>query len=72
MKKKAKKKARKQSSTTVACPYCASEEELFVDAAGGAHQTYIEDCPVCCHPWTVHIEPGDEPGSFSAWVERAQ
>jgi hypothetical protein len=35
------------------CPYCGESVELDVDEGGGAHQVYIEDCPVCCRPWTV-------------------
>ena len=24
--------------------------------SGGAHQDYVEDCPVCCHPMTLHVD----------------
>jgi len=27
-----------------------------VDISGGSHQDYVEDCPVCCHPMTLHID----------------
>ena len=40
---------------SVACPYCAAEVEIFVDAGGGADQVYIEDCAVCCQPWSVRV-----------------
>lgn len=39
----------------VYCPYCGEPEEIFVDPAGGAHQEYVEDCPVCCRPWHVTV-----------------
>jgi hypothetical protein len=47
-------------------------EELFVDAGGGAHQTYTEDCAVCCRPRVVHVEPGDEPDEVRVWLERGE
>lgn len=40
------------------CPYCGEPVELSIDPGGGAHQEYVEDCPVCCRPWQVE-----------AWVE---
>ncbi|MDQ3082067.1 MAG: CPXCG motif-containing cysteine-rich protein [Gemmatimonadota bacterium] len=27
----------------------------MVDAGGGAHQQYVEDCEVCCNPWQVTL-----------------
>ena len=35
------------------CPYCGEPCELALDPGGGAHQEYVEDCPVCCRPWRV-------------------
>lgn len=54
----------------VACPYCGEAIELAVDESAGS-ATYVEDCPVCCHPMqvdvevdgvavTVHVRTGDE------------
>ena len=40
-------------SVVTACPYCGERVEVFVDEGGGAQQTYVEDCPVCCQPWQV-------------------
>lgn len=37
------------------CPYCGEEVEVEVDPVGASSETYIEDCPVCCRPWTVHV-----------------
>ncbi len=39
----------------VQCPHCGEMFEVVVDESGGAAQTYVEDCPVCCHPSTVRI-----------------
>ena len=41
--------------TSVACPYCGEENCIFIDESGGEHQTYIEDCQVCCKPWQVIV-----------------
>lgn len=71
---KAKKRRRKPAAHAgggeVACPYCGEPETPFVDEGGGAHQTYVEDCAVCCRPRVVHVEPGDEPGEVRVWLER--
>jgi len=37
------------------CPYCGESVEITVDESGGAHQSYVEDCPVCCQPWQVDV-----------------
>jgi hypothetical protein len=47
-------------------------DQLYVDAGGGQRQTYTEDCPVCCRPRVVHVEPGDEPGEVRVWLERGE
>jgi hypothetical protein len=43
-------------SGVVTCPYCAEESEVALDPGSGAHQAYVEDCPVCCQPWTVRVD----------------
>ena len=40
-------------SVSSQCPYCGEPVELAIDTGGGAHQEYVEDCPVCCRPWQV-------------------
>ena len=40
---------------SVACPYCGEENSIFVDESAGEHQTYVEDCQVCCKPWQVVV-----------------
>jgi hypothetical protein len=32
------------------CTACGETNDLFVDPSGGAHQSYVEDCHVCCRP----------------------
>jgi hypothetical protein len=67
-----KKKRAKRRSNAVACPFCGEAEEIWVDSGGGARQTYTEDCPVCCRPRVVHVEPGDEPGEVRVWLQRGE
>lgn len=38
------------------CESCGEEIVIPVDPSGGAHQDYVEDCPVCCHPNVLHVE----------------
>jgi len=47
------------------CPYCGEEVEVDVDPIGASVEHYIEDCPVCCHPWTVHVARDEEAFSVS-------
>lgn len=61
-----------RSSASVECPFCGQTDQLAVDLGGGEHQTYTEDCAVCCRPRIVHVEPGDEPGEVRVWVEREE
>jgi hypothetical protein len=54
----------------VACPFCGEPEDIYVDAGGAQRQTYVEDCPVCCRPRVVHVEPDEETGEVRVWLER--
>jgi hypothetical protein len=37
----------------VTCPYCGEEVEIFIepDVSG----RFVQDCEVCCNPWTVRV-----------------
>lgn len=39
----------------VVCPYCGEASSIALDPGSGASQEYVEDCPVCCQPWTVRV-----------------
>ncbi len=44
---------------------------VTIDEGGGEHQTYVEDCAVCCKPRVVHIEACDRAsGAPNVWLER--
>jgi hypothetical protein len=40
-----------EDTVNVRCPYCREKIALYVDP--DTEGTYIEDCEVCCRPWTV-------------------
>ena len=42
----------------VICPFCGETDAITIDTSGGPTQTFIEDCAICCHPRTVHVEAG--------------
>lgn len=39
----------------VHCPHCGEENVIVLDPGSGASQQYVEDCHVCCRPWTVVV-----------------
>ncbi len=61
MKKKPKKKRRPSgrspdAEATYVCDSCGEEIVVPVDISAGSHQDYVEDCPVCCHPMSLHVD----------------
>ena len=63
----AQRKRRPRKRSTVArheaaytCDSCGEEIVVPVDISAGSHQDYVEDCPVCCHPMSLHIEIGSD------------
>ncbi len=44
-----------ETGASVYCPYCNETVEIALDPGGGAEQEYVEDCEVCCQPWTVTV-----------------
>lgn len=55
----------------VSCPYCGEESEIALDPGSGAAQDYVEDCPVCCRPWHVHVRYRPD-GGADVVAERIQ
>jgi hypothetical protein len=59
------------SSLQATCPFCGQTEEIGFDEGGGEHQTYVEDCSVCCRPRIVHVDASPESGPVPlVWLER--
>lgn len=44
----------------VTCVYCGESTSIALDPGSGSRQEYVEDCPVCCQPWTVVVEYTDD------------
>ena len=43
----------------VTCPYCGEEVEIYLEPE--VRGSLIQDCEVCCNPWTIRIvRDGDE------------
>jgi hypothetical protein len=41
------------------CDGCGEEIVVPIDLSQGAHQKYVEDCPVCCQANVIHVEIDD-------------
>ncbi len=41
---------------TYICDSCGEEIVVPVDISAGSRQNYVEDCPVSCHPMTLHVD----------------
>lgn len=37
----------------VACPYCGETVEIYLEP--DVRGTFVQDCEVCCHPWSVRV-----------------
>lgn len=38
------------------CDHCGEDIIIPIDLSAGQHQSYVEDCPVCCNPNVIHVE----------------
>ncbi|TAJ11990.1 MAG: CPXCG motif-containing cysteine-rich protein [Planctomycetota bacterium] len=59
MVKKKRKRGSERRVADEACYVCGScGEEIVVplDPSAGEHQSYVEDCPVCCAPNEIHVD----------------
>ncbi len=45
---------------TYDCVFCGEENDVFVDPSGGRHQTFTEDCTVCCRPNLIALVFDDD------------
>ena len=51
----------------VICPYCGEEIEIRVER--DVRGSFVQDCEVCCNPWTVRVERDGQDRSIT--VNRA-
>ena len=58
--------------TAVECPFCGEPGEIEeeIDSSEPGDQVFIQDCAVCCNPWTVSVRV-DADGQVNVSVERA-
>ncbi len=56
------------TDASVQCPYCGEPVELSLDPLGPGEEQYVEDCPVCCRPWVVHVRRSEE--GVESWLTR--
>ena len=52
----------------VTCPYCGESVTIGLDPGSGTVQEYVEDCQVCCRPWTVTVSYAED-GTATVEVE---
>ena len=48
------------TEATVQCPWCGEQNEIAIDPGSGEAQDYVQDCEVCCRPWSVHLTYGGD------------
>ena len=60
-----------QDEITYLCDACGEEIVIPLDVSAGSIQSFVEDCPVCCHPHVIHVSI-DENGVVRAWAEPEQ
>lgn len=37
------------------CAFCGEINVTFIDMSAGNHQSYVEDCQVCCQPNVIYL-----------------
>ncbi|QDU80497.1 hypothetical protein Pla110_22270 [Polystyrenella longa] len=60
-----------QNDASYVCDSCGETIIIPLDVTEGVNQTYVEDCPVCCHPNTIHVLLSND-GSAQVWSEPEQ
>ncbi|HLF93122.1 MAG TPA: CPXCG motif-containing cysteine-rich protein [Planctomycetota bacterium] len=50
----------------VTCPYCGEPSSLVLEEEEEEAE-FVQDCPVCCRPWTVRVRARRD-GSFDVSV----
>lgn len=60
-----------QDEASYICDGCGEEIVIPIDPSGGAEQSFVEDCPVCCRPSVIHVDLFD-PEQPRVWAEAEQ
>lgn len=53
-----------------ACPWCGEPVMVSVTLEDTGGSEYVEDCPVCCRPWSVHVSTDGTETSVTLSRER--
>jgi predicted RNA-binding Zn-ribbon protein involved in translation (DUF1610 family) len=69
MNKRKKKRRLSQDEGAYTCPTCGEQIVIPLDRSGGAEQTYVEDCPVCCNPNVICLEFFSEGETPRVWAQ---
>lgn len=51
------------------CAGCGEWNDTQVDASAGVHQSYVEDCQVCCKPNLLHVAWDASEGQYTIRAE---
>jgi len=51
-------------TTGFQCAGCGEWNETVVDSSAGTHQSYVEDCQVCCKPNILDISYNPDSGGY--------
>lgn len=51
------------------CPTCGETVVVPLDPSQGDEQSYVEDCPVCCHPNVVSVRYDSGAEGAVVWAE---
>ncbi len=65
------KRTSSQKEASYICDACGETIVIPLDLSEGGHQTYIEDCPVCCRSNVIHVEINQD-GDAQVWAEPEQ
>jgi hypothetical protein len=56
----------------VECPFCGEPGSIQVEPgdAEPGEQEFVQDCEVCCRPWSVRVQVGHD-GEIAVDVDRS-
>lgn len=49
-----------QNTAEYVCAYCGEANVAFIDFSAGSHQSYVEDCQVCCRPNVLYVHINED------------
>jgi hypothetical protein len=57
--------------TELSCPWCGEpgEVDADVDPSEPGEHVFVQDCDVCCRPWTVRVTVGHD-GEVAVALDR--